>query len=254
MASSLSSSSSSIYDLLMHSTNTPVLMLTATAAIVGLIVAFPSDQARRAILVMVVVMGTWIVLAQREKARTDGHADDVATLELADTFDDADTADVMTVTPVLSGGATYQTRLASAGTSAIALHGDVQRALAALSIMHRRDARSPGSLQAAVSTVDTFLRRYHNTLMAPRDSLQARLDVPLLLDARREALNALHALEYGVSHSNVGPIRAAVEVVRAVCARSLRIVHNKHGKALRGIVMTAPYPAIDPLMDPHMVD
>lgn len=226
---------------LLQSSDTTALALAAAAAIVGLIVAAPPKPVVRAVFVACVVAGVWIVLSRAEASRVLGQEDAALLLERA--------SPPSGERVVLRA---YHVRRATAGARAIGLHADVEEALAAL--LREKDVGSRGTLQVAVAAVEDFFQLYHATLMAPADSFQARQDVPTLLDARRDALNALHALENGVSHSRVGPIRQAVQVVRAACARCLRVLSNKHSGALRGVVMRAPYAAIDALSDARLVD
>lgn len=223
------------------------IALLASVTTVGVLVAVPSDTMRRALLVGCVVFGVWYTLRATEAERIASRQDD--TVEVARAASAA--ALTSTVSGVLTGGA-YQVRRDTGATHAIGLHTDVESALADLARM--RNVWSPGALRGAVSAVEAFLQRYHRTLMAAPDSFTARQDVPILLDARRDALNALHFLEFGVSHARVTPVRHAVDVVRAACARCMRVIQNKHGVAVRGLVMRPPYPGVDAMLDSHLVE
>jgi hypothetical protein len=150
-------------------------------------------------------------------------------------------------------------RVPAGGLVAVAAHGDAVAALATLAPYSRPGYR--GWLQRAATCLEAFYERYHDLLLLTPggDDGRVRLEVPLLLDARAEALNALHAVENGVINAAVGPVRRAVTVLRASMARCLRVLANKHGGrageggALRGVCWRAPYPH-DPTASPHLVE
>lgn len=227
------------------------LTLLASVATIGVVVAVPSDTVRRAVLVGCVVVGAWFMLSATEAERIAGRQDDTIEVGRAAAASPALDSDAHVAGGVLTGES-YQVRRDTGATRAIGLHTDVEAALADLARM--RNVWSPGVLRGAVSAVETFMQRYHDTLMAAPDSFTARQDVPILLDARRNALNSIHCLEFGVSHARVAPVRRAVEVVRAACARCMRVVHNKHPNALRGVIVRPPYPGVDAMMHRHLVE
>jgi hypothetical protein len=239
---------------LLGSDDTTAVFWLAAVVVAGFAAARPSrDVATVAFVGCLVALAAGALVARHSRAETGGLADAAAAEGLLAAGDAPPRG-------AAALEATYQLlRLPARRLAAVAAHRDVVAALASLAPLSRPGDRA--WLQRTATCLEDFYARYHDLLLLPqgRDDGAVRLEVPRMLDARREALNALHAVENSVVNSAIGPVRAAAASLRAAMARCLVIVARKHGGragtagALHGVVWRAPYPR-DPASSPHLVE
>lgn len=138
---------------------------------------------------------------------------------------------------------------ASPGAPHTALRPGVARALAALQGGRFGTA---GHAERAAAAVEDFFVRYDRALLADDGGGLAARTLPVLMDTRRAALNALVALELAAPQALVGDVRRARAAVRRGTQAAVAVLARKYRRApgVRAVEWRPPY-ALDPRASAH---